>query len=106
MLALLATILVFVAAGPARRVPQASAPSLPQQADAGLQEFSFAQSKGGLVDWKIHARQAQLFEADAKAVLNDGHVTPMGAARVTMTHARDPRALHLTAQAFVDAPRV
>src|SRR2546421_298514 len=71
MLALLATIAVFVAAGPARRVPQASSPVLPQQADAGLQGFSFAQTKGGLVDWKIQARHAQLFEAKATARLHD-----------------------------------
>ena len=105
MLALLATILVFVAAGPARRVPQASAPSLPQQADAGLQEFSFAQSKGGLVDWKIHARQAQLFEADAKAVLNDVQVTLMGTDGVTMTVAGDEGTINITSKDFVISKR-
>src|SRR5437899_12443482 len=105
MLALLATILVFVAAGPARRVPQASAPSLPQQADAGLQEFSFAQSKGGLVDWKIHARQAQLFEADAKAVLNDVQVTLMGTDGVTMTVAGDEGSINITSKDFVISKR-
>src|SRR5438445_12592275 len=85
MLALLATISVFVAVGPARRVPQASSPVLPQEADAGLQGFSFTQSKGGLVDWKIQARLAQLFEADATAMLHDHvQVTLMGAHGVPM----------------------
>jgi len=105
MLALLATILVFVAAGPARRVPQSSAPTLPLQADAGLQEFSFAQSKGGLVDWKLHARQAQLFEADAKAVLNDVTVTLMGTDGVTMTVAGDDGAINTTSKDFVISKR-
>ena len=107
MVALLATILLFVAAGPARRVPQASAPilPLPQQADAGLQEFSFAQSKGGLVDWKIQARQAQLFEADATAVLNDIHVTLMGTDGVTMTVAGDEGTINTTSKDFVISKR-
>src|SRR5438445_12111294 len=88
MLAMLVTILIFVAAGPARRVPQASVPILPQQADAGMQGFSFTQSRGGLVDWQIQARQAQLVEADGKAVLKDNvQVTLMGADGVTMTVA-------------------
>ena len=102
MLALLAAILVFVAAGPARRVQQASAPILPQQADAGLQGFSFTQSKGGLVDWKIQARQAQLFEADSKAVLNDNvQVTLMGADGVTMTVTGDEGTINTASKDFV-----
>ena len=105
MVTLMATILVFVAAGPARRVPQASAPILPQRADADLQEFSFTQSKGGLVDWKIQARQAQLFEADAKAVLNDVHVTLMGTDGVTMTVAGDEGTINTTSKDFVISKR-
>src|SRR3989442_381059 len=72
---------------------------------AGLQEFSFAQSKGGLVDWKIHARQAQLFEADAKAVLNDVHVTLMGTDGVTMTVAGDEGTINITSKDFVISKR-
>jgi len=106
MLALLATIVVFVAAGPARRVPQASSPVLAQQADAGLQEFSFAQSKGGLVDWKIQARQAQLFEADATAMLhNDVQVTLMGVDGVTMTVTGDEGTINTTSKDFVISKR-
>jgi LPS export ABC transporter protein LptC len=105
MFALIATILVYIAAGPARRAPQASVPLLSQQADAGLQEFSFAQSKGGLVDWKIQARQAQLFEADAKAVLNDVHVTLMGTDGITMTVAGDEGTINTTSKDFVISKR-
>src|SRR5256712_13637697 len=86
MLALLATIVVFVAVGPARRVPQASSPVLPQEADAGLQGFSFAQSKSGPVDWKIQARLAHLLQADAPAMLHDNeHATLIGDDGVTPT---------------------
>jgi len=102
MLAMLVTILIFVAAGPARRVPQASVPILPQQADAGMQGFSFTQSRGGLVDWKIQARQAQLFEADAKAVLKDNvQVTLMGADGVTMTVTGDEGSINTASKDFM-----
>ena len=103
MLALLATILIFVAVGPARRVPQASVvPVLPQRADAGMQGFSFTQSKGGVVDWKIQARQAQLFEADAKAMLTDNvQVTLMGADGVTMTVTGDEGTLNTVSKDFM-----
>ncbi len=107
MLAVLVTIFVFVAAGPARRVPQVSTPiSSPQQADAGLQGFSFVQSKSGLVDWKIQARQAHLFEADAKAVLSDDvQVTLMGADGVTMTVTGDEGTINTASKDFVISKR-
>ena len=106
MLALLATIVVFVAVGPARRVPQASSPVLPQEADAGLQGFSFTQSKGGLVDWKIQARLAQLFEADATAMLHDNvQVTLMGADGVTMTVTGDEGSINTASKDFVISKR-
>jgi len=106
MLALLATIAVFVAAGPARRVPQASSPVLPQQADAGLQGFSFAQTKGGLVDWKIQARHAQLFEAKATARLHDDvQVTLMGVDGVTMTVTGDEGTINTASKNFVISKR-
>src|SRR2546428_5128017 len=106
MLALLATIVVFVAVGPARRVPQASSPVLPQEADAGLQGFSFAQSKAGLVAWKFQARLAQLFEADATAMLPDNvQVTLMGADGVTMTVTGDEGSINTASKDFVISKR-
>jgi len=106
MLALLATIVVFVTVGPARRVPQTSSPVLPQEADAGVQGFSFAQSKGGLVDWKIQARLAQLFEADATAMLHDNvQVTLMGADGVTMTVTGDEGSINTASKDFVISKR-
>lgn len=105
MVALVATLLIFIVGGPARRVPQASVPVLSQKADAGLHGFSFVQSKDGLVDWKIQARQAQLFEVDSKAVLNDVQVTLMGRDGVTMTVAGDEGTINTGTKNFVISKR-
>ena len=104
--ALLATLLIFIVGGPSRRVMQVSVPALPQKADAGLQGFSYMQSKDGLVDWKIQAKQAQVFEADAKAVLNDEvQVTLMGANGVAMTVTGDDGTINTTSKDFVISKR-
>jgi LPS export ABC transporter protein LptC len=104
--ALLATLLLFIVGGPSRRVAQVSVPALPQRADAGLQGFSYVQSKDGLVDWKIQAKQAQVFEADAKAVLNDEvQVTLMGTNGVTMTVTGDDGTINTESKDFVISKR-
>jgi lipopolysaccharide export system protein LptC len=104
--ALLATLLIFIMGGPSRRVAQVSVPALPQRADAGLQGFSYMQSKDGLVDWKIQAKQAQVFEADAKAVLNDEvQVTLMGTNGVTMTVTGDDGTINTASKDFVISKR-
>lgn len=104
--ALLATLLIFIVVGPSRRVAQVSVPALPQKADAGLQGFSYVQSKDGLVDWKIQAKQAQVFDADAKAVLNDEvRVTLMGRNGVTMTVTGDDGTINTASKDFVISKR-
>lgn len=104
--ALLATLLVFIVGGPSRRVSQVSVPVLPQTADAGLQGFSYVQSKDGLVDWKIKAKQAQVFDADAKAVLNDEvQVTLMGTNGVTMMVTGDDGTINTASKDFVISKR-
>jgi lipopolysaccharide export system protein LptC len=104
--ALLATLLFFIVGGPSRRVAQVSVPALPQRADAGLQGFSYVQSKDGLVDWKIQAKQAQVFEADAKAVLNDEvQVTLMGTNGVAMTVTGDDGTINTESKDFVISKR-
>ena len=96
-----ATLLMFILGGPSRRVAQVSVPALPQAADAGVKGFSFVQSKDGLVDWKIQAKQAQVFDTDAKAVLNDVQVTLMGPDGVTMTVAGDNGTINTLSKDFV-----
>ena len=103
--AVLGAILVFVLGGPSRRVQSVSVAVLPQAADAGLQEFSFVQSKDGLVDWRIRAKQAQVFDADAKAFLNDVHVTLTGADGVSMTVEGDEGTINTSSKDFVVGKR-
>jgi LPS export ABC transporter protein LptC len=98
----LTTLLIFIVGGPSHRIPQVSAPALPQAADAGVQGFSFVQSKDGLVDWKIQAKQAQVFDADAKAVLSDAvQVTLMGPDGVVMTVTGDDGTISTLSKDFV-----
>ncbi|MGH9429145.1 MAG: LPS export ABC transporter periplasmic protein LptC, partial [Terriglobia bacterium] len=99
--AVMATLLIFIVGGPSHRVPQVSAPPIPQAADAGVTGFSFVQSKDGLVDWKIQAKQAQVFDTDAKAVLNDVQVTLMGPDGVAMTVTGDDGTINTLSKDFV-----
>lgn len=99
--AVVATLFMFIWGGPSRRVSQVSVPALPQAADAGVKGFSFVQSKDGLVDWKIQATKAQVFDTDAKAVLNDVQVTLMGPDGVTMTVVGDEGTINTLSKDFV-----
>ena len=103
--AVLSILTIFIVGGPSRRIPSASVPALPQVADAGLKEFAFLQSKDGRVDWKIQARQAQVFEGEAKAVLSDVQVTLTGAEGVSMTVAGDEGTINTTTKDFVIGKR-
>ena len=99
--AVMVTLLIFILGGPSRRVAQVSVPALPQAADAGVKGFSFVQSKDGFIDWKIQAKQAQVFDTDAKAVLNDVQVTLMGPDGVTMTVAGDNGTINTLSKDFI-----
>jgi lipopolysaccharide export system protein LptC len=94
-------ILVFVLGGPMRRVESVSVSVLPQQADSGMKEFTFVQSKGGLVDWKIKAKQAEVFESEAKAVLSDVQVTLAGRDGISMTVEGDDGTINTNSNDFV-----
>ncbi len=81
-------------------------PALPQVADAGMKGFSFVQSKDGLVDWKIHAKQAQVFEADAKAILTEEvQVTLMGTDGAKLTVTGDDGTINTLSKDFVISKR-
>jgi len=105
IVAVLGAILVFVLGGPSRRVQSVSVAALSQAADAGLREFSFTQSKGGLVDWKIQARHAQVFDAEAKAVLSDVHVTLTGTDGVSLMVEGDEGTINISSKDFVVGKR-
>jgi LPS export ABC transporter protein LptC len=101
----LGTVLIFVVGGPTRRVESVSVSTLPQQADSGMKEFTFIQSKDGLVDWKIQAKQAQVFDSDAKAVLTDVQVTLTGSDGVSMTVEGDEGTINTDSKDFVVGKR-
>lgn len=101
MVAVLATLFIFVLGGPSRRVSHVSVPALSHQADAAVKGFSFVQSKDGRVDWTIQATQARVFDTDAKAVLSDVQVTLMGPDGVTMTVAGDEGTINTASKDFV-----
>lgn len=101
----LGSVLVFVLGGPTRRVESVSVAVLPQKADSGMKEFTFVQSKGGLVDWKIQAKQAQVFDSEAKAVLSDVQVTLAGTDGVSMTVEGDEGTINTDSKDFVVGKR-
>lgn len=49
------------------------------QADAKLSEFTFTQSQGDVVQWKVRAKQARIFEQEKRVLLRDVVVTLYGA---------------------------
>jgi LPS export ABC transporter protein LptC len=105
MILLLATLVLFVLQGPSRRVPSVSVSVLPQSADAGLREFSFVESKEGHVDWTIHAKQAQVFDAESKAILSGIRVTLADAQGVQMTVDGDDGTINTLSKDFVLSKR-
>jgi len=105
MLVVLATLIVFVLQGPSRRVPAVSVSALPQTADAGLREFSFVESKGGQVDWKLHAKEAQVFDAESKAILKGVRVTLSDARGLQMTVEGDDATINTASKDFVLSKR-
>lgn len=105
MLVVLATLILYVLQGPSRRIPAVSVSVLPQNADAGLREFSFVESKEGQVDWKIHAKEAQVFDADSKAILKDVVVTLSDARGLQMTVEGDDGTINTVSKDFVLSKR-
>ena len=101
MLVVLATLLIYILQGPARRIPSMSVAVIPQSPSSGLREFSFVESKAGGVEWKIRAQQAQVFDADAKAVLSGVQVTMADAKGVQMTVEGDDGTINTTSKDFV-----
>lgn len=50
-----------------------------EPADARIQDFTFTQTKGETVQWKVQAEQARLFEHENRALLNNVQITLYGA---------------------------
>jgi LPS export ABC transporter protein LptC len=101
MFIVLATLTIFILQGPTRRIPSLSVAVIPQDPSAGLREFSFVESNAGDVEWKIRAHQAQVFDADAKAVLSGVRVTMADSKGVQMTVEGDDGTINTTSKDFV-----
>ncbi|MEX5212618.1 MAG: LPS export ABC transporter periplasmic protein LptC [Nitrospiraceae bacterium] len=51
---------------------------LHDQADAGMEQFTFTQTKDGVVQWEVRAKQASLYEDQNHALLKTVEVTLFG----------------------------
>jgi len=76
--AVLAVSLVYLLVTRTESVPRSINSGTLAQVDAGIDQFSFMQSKGGAVQWHVEAKQARMTEAEHQAILDDVHVTLYG----------------------------
>lgn len=53
-------------------------PATLERADAGIDQFTFMQSRAGAVQWEVRAQHARVFEAENRAVLDQVQVTLYG----------------------------
>ncbi len=53
-------------------------PATLERADAGIDQFTFMQSRAGAVQWEVRAQRARMFEAENRAVLDQVQVTLYG----------------------------
>jgi lipopolysaccharide export system protein LptC len=49
-----------------------------EKADAGIDQFTFTQSKDGSVRWQVQAQRARVFEGEKRALLENVQVTLFG----------------------------
>lgn len=60
------------------QAPAGPVPSQLERADAGIDHFTFTQSKSGSVQWQVQAQRARLFDDENRAVLEGVEVTLYG----------------------------
>jgi LPS export ABC transporter protein LptC len=78
---ILACFLVYLLTTRTDTTPKPSAASTGPlaHADAGIDQFNFLQSQGGIVRWKVEAQRAHVLEAQHRAQLEQVRVTLYGA---------------------------
>jgi len=84
---------------------QPAAPGAIERADAKISDFTFTQTKGDVVQWRVQAKQARLFEREKRAVLSDVEVTLYGQSGKEVTVLGDEGALDTATKNFVLANR-
>lgn len=97
--------LLFVNADSAP-VNQPAAPGTIEAADARISDFTFTQTNGDVVQWRVQAKQARLFEQEKRAVLSDVEVTLYGQAGKEVTVLGDEGTLDTATKNFVLANRI
>lgn len=76
--AVLAVSLVYLLVTRTESVPRSVNSGNLAHVDAGIDQFSFMQSKAGAVQWHVQAQRASMTEAEHQAVLEDVQVTLYG----------------------------
>lgn len=71
-----------------------------EAADARIQDFTFTQTKGDIVQWKVQAEQARLFEKENRALLNNVQITLYGAQGKELTLSGDEGTLDTQTKNF------
>ena len=85
--------------------PTAAAPGSMDPADAKISQFTFTQTKGDTVQWKVQAQEARLFERDRRATLRVVAVTLFGKQGKDVTVTGDEGILNTETKDFVLANR-
>jgi LPS export ABC transporter protein LptC len=85
--------------------PTAVVPGSMDKADATISQFTFTQTKGDTVQWKVQAQEARLFERDRRAMLQVVAVTLFGQQGKEMTVTGDEGTLNTETKNFVLANR-
>jgi lipopolysaccharide export system protein LptC len=85
--------------------PTTAAPGSMDSADAKISQFTFTQTKGDTVQWKVQAQEARLFERDRRATLQVVAVTLFGKQGKDMTVTGDEGTLNTETKDFVLANR-
>jgi lipopolysaccharide export system protein LptC len=77
---ILAIFLVYLLSSQveSEQVPGGPVSSRLEHADAGIDHFTFTQSRSGAVQWQIQARHARLFETENRAALEGVQITLYG----------------------------
>lgn len=75
------------------------------QADAGMQQFVFRQTKDGAVQWEVKAQQASLYEERNEALLKTVQVALLGAKGKELTVDGEEAQLNTATKDFVLANR-
>ena len=105
--AVLACVLVYLLVTNSTMVlaPTAAAPGSMDPADAKISQFTFTQTKGDTVQWKVQAQEARLFERDRRATLQVVAVTLFGKQGKDLTVTGDEGTLDTETKDFVLANR-